>query len=67
MTSTIQATMEDTRKQFIRSENDRLRSFIDEDHDDRTFMGFSRSYRCDCGHTCKAPQDIFDHAMECKP
>ena len=49
------------RRAFVRAENNHLGRFLNIDN----LVGWNRSYRCDCGFSCAAPGEIFDHAQAC--
>lgn len=51
------------RRAFVRAENHRLGHFLDDAGQD--LVAWGRSYRCECGYSCAAPGDIFDHAQTC--
>lgn len=59
MTNVIVTTL---RREFVRRENNRLGEFLGADD----VVGWRRSYKCECGYTCTAPGDIYDHAQACK-
>jgi hypothetical protein len=53
-----------TRREFVRRETEALGRFLGDN--EGTLVGWSRAYRCGCGFACRAPGDIYDHALTCK-
>lgn len=49
---------------FVHAETMRLGRFLGDN--DRTLVGWSRTYVCGCGFRCRDAGAIFDHAQECK-
>lgn len=54
--------MSASRRDFVRAETERLGAFLG----DGDVVGWSRSYRCDCGFHCSAAGDIYDHSLVCE-
>ena len=52
------------RRAFVHAETMRLGVFLAGD-DDRTLVGWMRSYRCECGFRCTGAGEIYDHAAIC--
>ena len=50
-----------TRKAFRDRENRTLARFLDTSD----LIGWQRTYKCECGFSCFAPNDIYDHSAEC--
>jgi hypothetical protein len=53
-----------SRRDFVSAETEHLGAFLG---DSAFLVGWSRSYRCDCGFRCTAPGDIYDHSLVCEP
>lgn len=50
------------RRAFVHRETIVLGRFLDAP----LVVGWSRSYRCDCGFTCRSPGEIWDHTQGCR-
>jgi hypothetical protein len=57
-----------TKQEFLNQETKALISFETKDyyeHRDSPSV-LSRSYACECGYTCRTPNEIYSHALECE-
>lgn len=52
------------RRAFIDHENEHLGRFLEPAAEQ--LIGWRRRYRCECGFTCTAPGDLFDHTRNCE-
>jgi hypothetical protein len=61
--------MSDARRAFVDRQNRALGRFLDRgnEYPAKAVGGFFRSYACECGFSCRAPGDIYDHAQTCGP
>lgn len=49
-------------REFTRQENNKLGAFLD--IPSKELVGWSRSYKCDCGFSCRSPKDIWNHVHD---
>lgn len=63
------ARVSDARRAFVDCENRKLEQFLahGDVYPSKHVGGFDRRYICQCGFSCRAPGDIYDHAQTCGP